>query len=63
MGVFCYDYVDSWEKLGETELPPKEDFYSKLTNENISDEQYAFANEIWREFNIRTLGDYADLYL
>lgn len=22
-GVFCYDYVDSWEKLEETALPPK----------------------------------------
>lgn len=62
-GVFCYDYVDSWQKLEETALPPKEDFFSTLTNEAITDQQYAFANEIWEKFKIKTLGEYADLYL
>lgn len=62
-GVFCYDYVDSWEKLDERMLPSKESFKSSLTNEPISDVQYAFANEIWRKFNIQSLGEYADLYL
>lgn len=62
-GVFCYDYVDCWQKLDETELPPKEAFFSQLTNEAITDEQYAFANEVWQKFNIQTLGQYADLYL
>lgn len=62
-GVFCYDYVDSWEKLEETSLPPIEAFYSKLTNEQISNSEYEFAQNIWEKFNIKTLGDYADLYL
>lgn len=62
-GVFCYDYVDSWQKLEETTLPQKELFFSRLTNEDISDGQYTFANEIWEKFNIKTLGEYADLYL
>lgn len=62
-GVFCYDYVDSWEKLDETSLPHKKAFYSKLTNEKVSEENYLFAKKIWEEFNIKTLGEYADLYL
>lgn len=62
-GVFCYDYVDSWEKLEETTLPPKEAFFSKLTNDDISSSEYEFAKEIWEKFNIKTLGEYADLYL
>lgn len=62
-GVFCYEYVDSWQKLEETALPPKELFYSMLTGEHISDQQYAFAEQVWQKFNIRTLGEYADLYL
>lgn len=44
-GVFCYDYVDSWTKLDEAELPPQEAFFSALSNEHISDSQYAFASE------------------
>lgn len=62
-GVFCYDYVDSWEKLEDTSLPPKEAFHSKLTNNDISDEDYEFAVKVWNSFNIKTLGEYADLYL
>lgn len=62
-GVFCYDYVDSWQKLEETMLPPKEAFFSKLTNSHISNKKYEFAKEIWEKFNIKTLGEYADLYL
>ena len=34
-GVYPYDYVSSIEKLSETQLPPKEEFYSKLNDECI----------------------------
>lgn len=37
-GVYPYDYMDSFEKFGDKQLPPKEQFYSILTDENISDE-------------------------
>ena len=30
-GLYPYDYVDCLKKLDETNLPPKEAFYSKLT--------------------------------
>lgn len=62
-GVFCYDYVSSYDKLNETNLPEKNNFYSKLTECEISDENYAFANKVWNKFNIKTLGEYSDLYL
>lgn len=62
-GVFCYDYIDSWKKLDEEYLPPKDDFYSTLTESNISDEDYDFATNVWKEFNIKTLGEYSDLYM
>ena len=35
-GVYPYDYVSSMYKLKETKLPPKEDFYSKLYDEEIT---------------------------
>ena len=43
-GVFPYDYVSSIEKLAETQLPPKEEFYSKLNDEDIKDDDYQHFN-------------------
>ena len=62
-GVYPYDYMNSWEKFGETKLPDKEDFYSQLFEENITDKDYARANIVWKHFNIQNLGEYHDLYL
>lgn len=62
-GVFCYDYVDSWSKLKKKSLPPKNKFYSRLNECDVSDQDYEFAQNIWRKFNIETLGDYSDLYM
>ncbi|XP_044019505.1 uncharacterized protein LOC122859886 [Aphidius gifuensis] len=60
-GVF--PYLDKWEKFDDTTLPSKEQFYSKLNEENISDKAYAHALNVWQMFNIKTLREYSDLYL
>ena len=62
-GVYPYDYVTSINKLKERKLPSKEDFYSKLLDQEISDEDYQHANKVWNTFNCQTLQDYHDLYL
>ena len=62
-GVYPYDYVDSPSKLNDAQLPQKEEFYSKLNDEDISDEDYEHAHEVWNEFDCATLGDYHDVYL
>ncbi|XP_044014029.1 uncharacterized protein LOC122856426 [Aphidius gifuensis] len=62
-GVFPYDYVDSWEKFDETTLPSKNHFYSQLNEEDISDEAYEHAHNVWQTFHIKSLGEYSDLYL
>lgn len=62
-GVFPYDYMDSWAKFEETALPPKEAFYSKLVESDITDEEYGHAQNVWQMFNIKTLGEYSDLYM
>ena len=61
-GVYPYEYMDSWERFEETALPPKEAFYSKLSDEHISDSDYAHAQHVWKTFECRTLGDYTVLY-
>ena len=62
-GVYPYDYMNSWDKFDEPKLPKKEDFYSHLYEENITDKDYARANIVWKHFNIKNLGEYHDLYL
>ena len=62
-GVYPYDYVDSFEKFNESQLPIKKDFYSILNNQHITDEDYHHAQNVWETFNIKTMGDYHDLYL
>ena len=62
-GVYPYDYVSSLEKLSETQLPTKEKFYSRLNDEDISDEDYTHAINVWNTFKCQTIRDYHDLYL
>lgn len=62
-GVYPYEYVDSFERLSETSLPSKDNFYSQLNDEAISDDDYKFACEIWDKFKIKTIGEYSQLYL
>ena len=60
-GVYPYK-VDSMKKLDETSLPPEEAFYSKLTDEGITDEGYQHSQTVWKEFNIESMNDYHNLY-
>lgn len=61
--VFPYEYLDSYTKLDDCTLPSKNDFYSTITDTNISDSDYKHAQAVWTQFNIKTLGEYSDLYL
>ena len=63
IGVYPYEYMDEWNKFDEKELPSKESFYSNLTMEDISDTDYAHANNVFKKFDIKNLGEYHDLYV
>jgi hypothetical protein len=45
-GVFPYDYVNSEERLRETELPPRTAFYNRLHAEECSLKDYAHARRV-----------------
>ena len=62
-GVYPYDFMDSFSKFNVTNLPSKDQFYSKLNNCNISDENYQFAQRVWKEMKCETFADYHDIYL
>ena len=46
-GVYPYDYTDSITKFDVTELPPKDKFYSKLNDCDISNEDYEHTQNLW----------------
>ena len=61
--VYPYDFMDCFKKFNLTKLPTKEQFYSILNAQHISNEEYKHAKKIWKTFNIKTMGGYHDLYL
>ena len=55
--------MDDWEKFNETTLPEKEEFHSNLSMKDITDADYIHSNRVCKYFEIKTLGEYHDLYL
>ena len=62
-GIYPYEYMDSWDRFNETRLPSKFKFYSNLYTSGVGDGEYEQARNVWREFKIRNMGEYHDLYL
>lgn len=62
-GIYPYEWVDSFAKFDNTELPPRDAFYSQLNEEGITDEEYVRAQEVWNSFDCHTFRDYHDIYL
>ena len=57
------EYMDDWEKFNETTLLEKDEFYSKLNIEGITDADYIHPKRVCKDFEIKHLGEYHDLYL
>ena len=51
-----------WGKFSETLLPEKEDFCSHLNMEDINDADYVHAKSVSKDFEIKNLGEYHQLY-
>ena len=62
-GIYPYEYMDSWDRFKEMSLPSIERFYSNLNMSGVSDTDYEHACSVWREFRIKNIGEYHDLYL
>ena len=61
-GVYPCEYMDDWEKFNETSLSEKH-FYSHLNIEDITNANYAHGKRICKDFEIKNLGEYYDLYV
>ena len=62
-GGSSYEHMDSWKRYDETTHPNKKAFYSELYLEDITDKDYIHAKKVFKEFEIKNLGEYSDLYI
>ena len=61
-GFFPYEWMNSLKKLDNKTLPPRGAFYSSLTKQTISREDYAKCKTIWLERGMKTMRDYLIYY-
>ena len=63
-GIYPYSFMDGYDKFDVYPLTlTKSDFKNDLTGEDINDCDYNLYRQICEKFNIKTLGEYQDLYL
>ena len=55
--------MDNWNRFNESKLPDKAKLYSKLNMNEVNDIDYEHARKVWKEFEIKNMGEYHDLYL
>ena len=60
--VYLYEYTDNWEGFDETSLLDEKAFYSELNLEDVTGEDYKHYKKVWEIFEIKSLGEYHDLY-
>ena len=61
-GFYPYEYMDSIEKLKDTEPPPQQAFYSKLSGHGINNNCYNHVLNVWKTFKMKTLKEYHEVY-
>ena len=55
--------MDDWEQLKWISLPEKQHFYSHLNIKDITDADYTHAKRVSKEFEVKNVGEYRDLYV
>ena len=72
--AYPYEYMDSFKKFTEENLPDRKCFYSSLKDGTTADsdekldghiscEEYLKCEKIWDVFGMKNMGDYHDHYL
>ncbi|VDO07232.1 unnamed protein product [Brugia timori] len=59
---YPYEYVSSFDKYSEEQLPNKDAFKDSATGKELSDDDYKFAQIVWNKFDCKNFGDYTKKY-
>lgn len=62
-GLYPYDYADNHEKFNLPVPLEKSDWFNKLADESITEHELNKVKQIIKVFDIKTFGEYHDLYL
>ena len=62
-GIYPCEYMNNWNRFTETKLPSKDKFYSNLYMSGVGEKEYEHACKVWKEFWIKNMGEYHNLYL
>ena len=62
-GIYPYEYMNSFKRFSEDEVPNKSKFFSSLKDSGVIEKEYKKVVNGWKVFKIKSLGEYHDLYL
>ena len=60
---FSRSYMNDWNKLNETRLPPIEAFYNYLAKEPLAPDLYEHGQRVWNELGFRSMREFCSVYL
>ena len=52
-GLYPNEYMDDWEKCYETSLSEKEDFYSHLNIEDVTEGNFEYIKRVCKDFDFK----------
>ena len=55
--------MNSYDRFNESSFPTQKDCYSQLNKEDISDNDYKHALNVYEQLNVKNMGQYHDIYL
>ena len=55
--------MNNWERFSQTSLPEKDDFYSYLNMEDITDAEYTRTKRVCKGFEINKVAEYHEVYV
>ena len=58
-----FSLMNIWEKFNQTALPRKEDFYSYLNMEDITDAEYMHTKRVCKDFEINNVAQYHEVFV
>ena len=62
-GHFPYEFLDKISKLDYSGCPPHKNFFSRLNNTNITEQEYHQVQTIYQIFHLESLRDLLELYV
>lgn len=63
LGIYPYEFATSLKLLKKTkQIPEQKQFFSKLNNTGVSDEDYKHAQIVFKTFKCDNMLEYTELY-